>query len=69
MCYKFIERFTSRFSIVIRKQSGSLMRSTARTRFIHKQVAFHLGEMKRRFEAGLDENMVEIWMKLIFYSI
>lgn len=67
--YEFIERFTNRFSIVIRKQYGSLIRSPARTKFVHKQFAYHLGEMKRLFEAGLDENMVENLDEIHFYSI
>ena len=66
MCYKFIKRFTNRFSIMIRKQSGSLMKSPERTKFVHKQVLYHLREMKRLFEAELDEKMVENLYKTNF---
>ena len=56
---KFFDCSMSRFIIVIRKQSGLLSRSASRVQFIHKQVGYHLAEMKRRFDTGMDQNMVE----------
>ena len=57
---RVVDHFTSRFNIVVRKQPGTLSRSSARVKFIQKQGAYHLGEMKHRFDAGMDQSMVQI---------
>ena len=66
---KFVDPFMSGFNIIIQKQSGSQSRSPTRVWFIQKQVAYHLGEIKRRFGAAMDQNTVEIWIRRTFYLI
>ena len=57
---KWIDSFLHRFNNVIRKQSGRLKRSIARTAYIEKQVSYHLGRLKVLFTSGiLNENYVE----------
>ena len=57
---KWIDSFLYRFNIVIRKQSGCLTRSIARTAYIEKHVSYQLVRLKELFEDGtLDENYVE----------
>lgn len=56
----WVTMFTQRFDIVQRKQSGKLLVSNEKQLSIEKNVAYHLGQVKRDFDNGiLDENMVE----------
>lgn len=56
----WVQQFMERHNIVPRRQCGKLMISPAKQVFIEKQVAFHLGCVKRGFESGLlDEDLVE----------
>ena len=58
--YGWVSLFMERFDIVIRKQAGKLMVSDEKQLSIEKNVAYHLGQIKRDFDNGiLDENMVE----------
>lgn len=57
---KWIDSFLNRHNIVTRKQSGSLTRSPAHTRYTEQLIAHHLGKLQRDFDSGvMDENMVE----------
>eukprot|EP00474_Spongospora_subterranea_P005517 CRZ05975.1 hypothetical protein [Spongospora subterranea] len=57
---RWILTFQERFDIVLRHQTGKLAVSPAHHEHMEKLVAFHLGEVGRRFRSGdLDENLVE----------
>lgn len=57
---KWIYSFMERFNIVIRAVSGKGAVSPAKQEFIEKEVAFHLGVLKRGFDDNsIDENLVE----------
>ena len=56
---KWIDKFLYRFNIVIRKQYGCLLHSTAQTNYIEKQVSYHLYRLIVLFTDGiLDENYI-----------
>lgn len=58
--YMWIALFLDRHDLVTRAQTGKLMVSAAKQLSIEQAVAYHLGCVKRDFDAGvLDENMVE----------
>ncbi len=58
--YAWICRFTERFNIVVRMQTGKKHISLSKTEHIAKSVAYHLGHVKRDFESGvLDEDLIE----------
>ena len=58
--YRWVQHFLHKKNIVPRKQTGKLSVSPAKLEHIEKSVAYHLGQVKRDFEAGiLDEDMVE----------
>ncbi len=51
----FIKRVLHSNNIVLRKCTGNLVRSTAHIITTHKLIAYHLGEVRRKFEAGVYE--------------
>jgi hypothetical protein len=56
----WILSFQERFDIVLRHQTGKLAVSKDQQEHIEKPVAYHLGDVGRRFKAGeMDENMAE----------
>ncbi|KAL0251054.1 hypothetical protein GEMRC1_000268 [Eukaryota sp. GEM-RC1] len=56
----WIQAFTVYFNLVIRKQTGKLSISPSKTAEIEREVAFHLGKLKRLFDSGdLNEYLVE----------
>lgn len=57
---RWVQTFMDRFHIVGRKQCGKLMISPVKQEKLEKEVAYHLGAVKRAFDAGeLDEDLVE----------
>lgn len=61
---RWIQHFKEHHNIVHRTQTGKLMVSPAKQEFIERQVAFHMGELRRGFLDGtyhqdLMENMDE----------
>ena len=57
---RWIQTFMERYSIVVRSQTGKLQVSALKQRFIHMEVAYHLGVVSRGFQDGsLREEMVE----------
>ena len=60
LTYSWITMFSERFNTVPRAAKGKRSLSPAKTEFIEKSVAYHLGCVKRKFDSGeLDENLVE----------
>ena len=55
----FVDQFCLKNSIVIRKQTGKLQLSSEKEKYIEKTVAYHLGQVKREFDSGMDENYIE----------
>ena len=49
---QFIDAFLSRFNIVQRVQSGSLLCSDAHVTYTKKKPAYHLGTLQRSFISG-----------------
>ncbi len=57
--YRWMQSFMANHQLVQRSQSGNLAVSPEKQIEIEKEVSFHLGELKKGFEAGLlDENCV-----------
>ena len=57
---RWIQTFTNRHGIVSGELAGNHQLSAAKQLFFEKEVAFHLGTLKREFETGtIDENDVE----------
>lgn len=57
---RWIQSFMERYSIVARRQCGKLMVSPVKQIQMEQEVAYHLGVVKREFDAGtLDEDVVE----------
>jgi DDE superfamily endonuclease len=58
--YGWVTMFMERFDVVQRKQTGKLLVSSEKQLSIEKNIAYHLGQVKRDFDSGvLDENLVE----------
>lgn len=56
----WVQRFMEKHSIVGRRQCGKLMRSAVKQDFIHREVAYHLGEMHRGFRDGqMEEDLID----------
>jgi hypothetical protein len=56
----FINRFTDSAGTAVGKQTGKLLCSAEKTIHMEKEVAVHLGKLKRDFESGaLNEDNVE----------
>ena len=58
--YGWITAFMERYNIVQRQQTGKLMLSKEKQSAIEREVAYHLGCVKRQFDNGeLDEDLIE----------
>lgn len=65
--YQWVRSFMSRYSIIIRKQSGALIWSTEKILYTEKCIEFNLGQLCYDFKAGvLNENTTEnlMWLNL-----
>ena len=57
---KWVDYFSSRSNIVIRRQSGASSRSPSQTALFERNLSYHLECLQRLFESNLlDENIVE----------
>ncbi len=57
--YAWICRFTERFNIFVRMQTLKKQMSPSKTKHIEKSVPYHLGQVKRDFETGVLEDIIE----------
>ncbi|KAL3678629.1 hypothetical protein R1sor_021585 [Riccia sorocarpa] len=56
----WVQDFQDHYNLVHRTQTWKLSVSPAKTEFIERHVAYHMGELKRGFLGGiLDENLME----------
>ena len=56
---KWIQNFMEANNVVMRTQTGKLSVSPEKQEFIDKTIAYHLGDLKRKFEKNeLDEDMI-----------
>ena len=57
---RWVQTFMAAHDLIIRRQAGNHSVSPEKQLFIEKNVAYHLGTLKRGFEAGdLVEDLVE----------